>query len=229
MLDGLTPQLDHDFADPLLLQEALTHASAVGQAGASRRSNERLEFLGDRVLGLIVAELLYDAFPREAEGALARRYAALVRRDALARVAEAIDLGAFIRLSRGEEEAGGRRNPGLLADTCEAVIAAVYLDGGLPAARAFIRRHWWTMIGETARPPKDSKTALQEWAQARGLPLPRYREIGRAGPPHAPTFSVEVTVEGLESTTAGGASKRVAEQAAAETMLARIHDTDHAG
>lgn len=222
-LVALATRLDHHFADLELLREALTHASIAGQPGACPRSNERLEFLGDRVLGLIVAHLLYTEFPREPEGALARRHAALVRREALARVAEAIDLGAFLHVSRGEEDAGGQRNPGLLADTCEAVIAAMYLDGGLEAARQFVVRHWQTMMGEATRPPKDPKTALQEWAQARSLPLPRYREVERRGPPHAPTFSVEVAVDGLQPTVASGASKRTAEQAAAEALLARVH------
>jgi len=214
----LEQALGHRFADPGLLDEALTHSS-VASTGQQRRTNERLEFLGDRVLGLVVADLLMGRFPDEDEGALARRHAALVRREALARVAVGIGLGDCIRLSRGEEDAGGRENPGLLADACEAVIAALYLDGGLDVAAAFILREWDAIVAEDVRPPKDAKTELQEWAQARALALPKYREVGREGPAHAPVFSVEVSLADRSPARASGASKRAAEQAAAEAML----------
>ena len=223
-LERLVSHLEHRFADPSLLQQALTHSSASGHAGSSRPSNERMEFLGDRVLGLVVSELLYGAYPREDEGALARRYSFLVSGDALAQVAEQIDLGAFLKVSRGEEEAGGTRNPGLLADSCEAVIAALYLDGGLDAARRFIHRFWRPLMDAAARPPKDAKTMLQEWAQARALALPHYCEVSRKGPPHAPRFLVEVRLDGLETVSASGPSKRAAEQAAAERLLAKIRE-----
>lgn len=221
-VERLAPHLDHHFSNIGLLRQALTHSSASSHAGNRRRSNERLEFLGDRVLGLIVAELLYEVYPDEDEGALARRYSFLVSGEALARVAEQIDLGALLRVSRGEEEAGGTRNPGLLADTCEAVIAALYLDGGLEAARRFVHRFWRPLMGAALRPPKDAKTELQEWAQAKALALPQYREVLREGPPHAPRFLVEVRLDGLQPVTASGSSKRAAEQAAAERLLVKI-------
>jgi ribonuclease III len=226
VLERLVGLLDHRFSNPSLLQQALTHSSASGHGGRRRPSNERLEFLGDRVLGLIVSELLYEGYPDEDEGALARRFSYLVSGDALALVAEKIDLGGAVKVSRGEEEAGGTRNPGLLADSCEAVIAALYLDGGLDAARRFVHRFWRPLMGAARRPPKDAKTELQEWAQARALALPHYREIAREGPPHAPLFLVEVRLNGLEAVTARGASKRTAEQAAAEGLLAKIRERD---
>lgn len=217
-LDRLEERLGHRFREPALLRQALTHASAA----APGASNERLEFLGDRVLGLIVAALLFERFPGETEGALARRFTALVRREALAHVAETIELGAHLVLSAGEEEAGGRANPGTLADACEAMIAALFLDGGLAAAEAFVRRRWLPLLDEAVPPPKDAKTALQEWAQDRGLPLPVYRETGRSGPAHAPTFSIEVQVAGRPPASASGPSKRAAEQSAAAELLRRL-------
>ena len=217
--DPLEEVLGHRFSRPDLLRQSLVHSSVTATRRDRARSNERQEFLGDRVLALVIADLLYHRFPGEDEGALARRHAALVRREALARVAEAIGLAQHIVMSEGEEETGGRANSALLADTCEAVIAALYLDGGLWAAALFIRRQWQPLIDESKAPPVDAKTLLQEWAQARGLPLPAYREVAREGPAHAPVFSVAVSVEGLAPVTATGASKRAAEQAAAEVLL----------
>jgi ribonuclease-3 len=218
------PPLDigHPFARPELLERALTHASATGGPGPSPRTNERLEFLGDRVLGLIVAEMLLKNFPGEDEGRIAMRHTALVRREALARVAQAIGLGAHMIMARGEESSGGRQNPSLLADCCEAVIAALYLDGGLTAAGHFIEVHWAPMLGETPDPPKDAKTRLQEWAQGSGLALPEYREIDRTGPHHAPIFTVEGSVVGYPALSATGPSKRAAEQNAAERLLEKV-------
>ncbi len=210
------------FTRPDLLRQALTHSSAARNRTTRAESNERLEFLGDRVLGLVTARLIYERFPDEDEGSLARRHAALVRREALARVAERIGLGDHLVMSRGEAEAGGRKNPSLLADACEAVIAALYLDGGLDAAHQFIRRHWEPLMEEESSPPQDAKTALQEWAQAHGLPLPAYAETGREGPPHAPVFTVQVSLEGLGAVTASGPSKRAAQQVAAEAMLDKV-------
>ncbi len=221
-------RLGHAFRDPDLLAEALTHASMAGQIGLQMRTNERLEFLGDRVLGLIVADLLITMFPRESEGMLARRHAALVRREALAEVAEAVGLDARLRMAPGEAESGGRANPGLLADACEAVIAALYLDGGFAAAAAFVRRHWRPLAERDSRPPKDAKTGLQEWAQGRGLSLPTYTEVGRVGPAHAPRFRMQVRVDGRAPAVGEGPSKRVAEHAAAQAMLDAI-DADADG
>jgi len=217
--EPLENALGHRFVRKDLLRQALTHSSTSRSAKARALSNQRLEFLGDRVVGLAVAELLFTQFPHEDEGALARRHAALVSRDALARVADAIGLAPHIVMSAGEEGAGGRTNPSLLADTLEAVIAALYMDGGLAAAGPFIARNWQPLVDAELSPPKDPKTALQEWAQGRGLALPAYRETGRSGPPHAPVFSVEVSLADGRAVTASGPSKRIAERDAAEAML----------
>lgn len=230
-LDKLETALGHRFTNPDLLQQALTHASVAphGKEGLgpyAGPSNERLEFLGDRVLGLVMAHLLHDEFKDEEEGDLARRFAFLVRRDALADVAAHIDLANHVAVSAGEEGAGGRDNPALLADACEAVIAALYLDGGLVVAESFIRDQWRPLIDADPTPPQDSKTALQEWAQARGLALPAYRELDREGPAHAPQFRVEVSVAGQASESGIGGSKKAAETAAADTLLQRIRRDD---
>lgn len=218
----LARRIGHDFAKPPLLERALTHASRNARPGGGGASYERMEFLGDRVLGLVVADLLYHHFPEEEEGALARRFAMLVRRETLAEVAGEIDLGPALILARGEEEAGARENPAILSDCCEAVIAALYLDGGLEAARRFIVEHWTPRLAADPTPPKDAKTELQEWAQGQGLPLPRYREVGRHGPAHDPRFTIAVSVEGTETVEGSGSSKRQAEQAAAEALLAKV-------
>ncbi len=218
----LEEALGHQFDNSNLLLEALTHPSAVRRRGISRRGYERLEFLGDRVLGLIVAELLWRRFPSEAEGELTRRHTHLVRRDALAEVAEAVGLGAQIIVSLGEDVAGVRENRSVLADVCEAVIAALYLDGGLPAARRFVESRWEARLSRLGEPPRDPKTTLQEWVQARGLPLPAYRTVATEGPAHRRHFTVTVSVEGLTPATASGSSKRAAETAAAAAALAAL-------
>lgn len=224
----LLDRLHYRFIDAGLLTEALTHSSVMGGGGtrkgtvSGQYNYERLEFLGDRVLGLVVAEMLYQKFPGDNEGALARRHTALVRRETLAQVAVGIDLGDHIRLSRGEEEAGGRHNSSLLADCCEAVIGALYLDGGLAAAALFIRHYWHPLLSGGENPPKDAKSTLQEWVQARGLPLPVYTTVATNGAPHEPVFSIEVQVEGYASVVAEGSSKRMAEQAAAEILLRNV-------
>ncbi len=220
--EALAERLGHAFADPGLLREALTHQSAVPNRGAAAASYQRLEFLGDRVLGLVVAELLLARFPDEPEGDLARRLAALVRRESLSVVAEELALGRFVILARAEIEAGEDSNPALLADACEAVIGALYLDGGLGPARAFITRFWTPLLEAAPAPPQDAKTALQEWAQGRGLPLPGYREVEREGPDHEPLFHVEVAVEGQPPARGEGRSKRLAEKAAAAALLRRL-------
>jgi ribonuclease-3 len=220
-LQALQTRLGYEFRRIELLDEALTHPSFQGEAGR-RKCNERMEFLGDRVLGLVIANLLFQKFRREEVGALARRHAALVRREALVQVADELGLAACIRISRGEEDAGGRTNPGLLGDACEALIAAIYLDGGFDAAQDVVERLWCPLVERDASPPKDAKTMLQEWAQGRGLPLPSYIETDRSGPPHAPIFLVQVIVEGFPAVTASGSSKRLAERAAAEMMLMKV-------
>lgn len=224
----LAALLDHDFADPALLDEALTHASASGRHGRARRSNERLEFLGDRVLGLLVAHLLVERFPGDAEGALTDRHVALVQKRALAEVGEALGLGPLLRVARGEAETGGREKPAILADACEALIGALYLDGGLTPARRFVERHWAPLLARVAAPspPRDAKMTLQEWAQARGLGLPAYRVLGADGPPHAPRFTVEVRLpDGRPAAAGEGASKRAAEREAARRLLDHLEGT----
>jgi ribonuclease-3 len=224
-LDEIAERLGHHFGDPNLLRQALTHRSMISGAKRQRRPGdgyERLEFLGDRVLALVVADMIYRAYPAEDEGALAKRFAVLVSRDTLAQVARDIDLGHFVILSRGEEESGGRGNANLLADSCEAAIGALYLDGGVEPAAAFIRRHWSPMIGAGGLPPRDAKTALQEWAQGARLPLPVYRVARAEGPPHDPLFEVEVSVAEHPPVVGKGRSKRAAETAAAAVMLSRL-------
>ncbi|QEX16731.1 ribonuclease 3 [Hypericibacter terrae] len=219
----LETSLGHVFDDKSLLLAALTHPSLAGlRGGRGLGTYERLEFLGDRVLGLIVAEMLYRTFPQEDEGALARRFAELVRRESIARISGAIGLGRHLRLAASEAGSGGRDNPALLADAGEAVIAALYLDGGLEAARRFVEPAWRPLVAEEIIPPQDAKTALQEWAQGQGLALPVYALVSTAGPAHEPRFAVEVRVEGHGKATGSGKSKRAAEQAAAAAILARL-------
>ncbi len=221
-LQQLTDRLGHGFRDSELLRCALTHASATRGPGGNLISYERLEFLGDRVLGLIIAKLVFGRFPEEPEGDLARRLAALVRKETLAEVATQLGLGSCIDFGPGEQDGGGAENPSVLADACEAVIGALYLDGGLSVAERFVLSYWTPFLEAEDTPPQDAKTALQEWAQGRALPLPAYREVAREGPPHEPLFTVEVRVEGHEPATAKGRSKRIAEQAAAESLLAQL-------
>jgi len=210
--------LRYAFKDPNLLNRALTHRSL--RRKKSDPSYERLEFLGDRVLGLVIAELLLLRFPDASEGQLAPRLAALVSGRTLADVAQSIDLGEHIRMTENEKAAGTRERRSVLADCCEAVIGAVYLDGGLDAAEAFVRRLWEPLLHEVE--PRVAKTELQEWLQGRGMPLPSYAVVAREGPAHRPVFTVELTVEGRPAVRASGASKRAAELKAAAEMLARL-------
>jgi ribonuclease-3 len=227
--------LGHEFKRPDLLQEALTHRSAAqgrgrgqakGPAGGQGKvrkqaSNERLEFIGDRVLGLTMAEWLAERFPREQEGELGRRLAYLVSQPVLATVAETAGLAAALSVSPGEAKAGVAKRATVLADALEAALGALYMDGGLDAARNFVRRAWHDAMTVQADPPKDAKTALQEWAQKRGKDLPVSEVTGRSGPPHAPEFTVTVTV-GVSEGIGTGSSKRAAEQHAAEALLAGL-------
>ena len=216
----LEARIGHSFADKTLLDSALTHISAL--SGKSRAgSYQRLEFLGDHVLGLVVSDMLYRAFPEADEGELSRRLADLVRREACADVARAIDLGTAIKLGPSEANAGGRRRLAILADVCEALIGAVFIDGGYSAAAAMIEKLWSERMLTPARPLRDPKTVLQEWAQARGLPTPLYREVERTGPHHDPEFRVSVALPDLGPAEGVGRSKRAAEQAAAAALLQR--------
>jgi len=220
---ALEDRLGHRFADPALLHEALSHSSLGGdRPNGGAPSYERLEFLGDRVLGLVMADWLLERFPKESEGHIAKRFAVLVRREACAQVARAIDLGPHIRLTPGEEGAGGRDKDSVLADACEAVIGALFRDGGLEVARRFVRAAWSDQVSHHREPPREPKTALQEWAQGRALPLPVYEELARTGPDHAPVFRIRVSVARAGSAEAEGASKREAERAAARLLLREL-------
>lgn len=214
--DKIEALLGHRFDDPDLVLRALTHPSA-GSPG--RGDNQRLEFLGDRVLGLVVAETLMRTFPGLPEGELAPRLNALVRRETLAEVAGEIGLGAHLQLGRSESRSGGRRKAAILADALEAVIAALYLDGGIEAARAFVTRHWAAHLKTVRDTPTDAKTRLQEWAQGHGLPLPEYTTLARSGPDHAPRFRVAVRLSDGQTTEGEAGSKRQAEQEAAQRLL----------
>ena len=214
-------RIGYRFNDPALLEQALTHISALSGARNRASSYQRLEFLGDHVLGLVVSDMLFRAFSKADEGEMSRRLADLVRKEACADVGRAIDLGAAIRLGASEENAGGRHRNAILADVCEAFIGAVFVDGGYPAAAALIERLWSERMRTPARPLRDSKTVLQEWAQARGLPTPAYREVERKGPDHDPEFRVTVELPNLAPAEGLGRSKRAAEQAAAAAMLTR--------
>lgn len=216
-LDAAEALLGHKFAQPKLLAEALTHRSAAGAKGAG--SNERLEFIGDRVLGLLVAEWLIERFPKEREGMLGPRLASLVSKPSLAAVAEANGLAPLLSVSKGEAKRGVRERATVLADAFEALLGAVYLDGGLAPARDFIRRVFAAVVEGQAGPPKDPKTALQEWALARAMSLPAYSVVEQSGPSHAPHFTMAVAV-GEASATGAAGSKRAAEQEAAQALLA---------
>jgi ribonuclease-3 len=217
-LDELLKKLGYRFEKPELLDEALTHVSAPQAAG---QSYQRLEFLGDRVLGLAIAELLFRTFPTAPEGELSRRLAELVRRESCAEIAIAWDVGPYLKLGAGEAHSGERRNQTILADVCEAIIGAVFLDGGYDAARALVERSFQPLLEAPRRPLRDPKSALQEWAQGRGLPPPTYSVAEQTGPDHAPKFRVTVKVKGTESEFGQGTSKRIAEQAAARSLLLR--------
>ena len=220
--DGsLEERIGYKFSDAALLDCGLTHISALKGARNRANSYQRMEFLGDHVLGLVISDMLFRAYPRADEGELSRRLADLVRKETCAEIARAIDLGAAIRLGSSEANAGGRTRPAILADVCEALIGAVYLDGGYPAAAALVERLWQARMRATTQPLRNSKTLLQEWAQGRGMPTPNYREVARSGPDHDPEFRVAVQIPHLAPAEGSGRSKRAAEQAAAAAMMAR--------
>jgi ribonuclease III len=214
-LEPLEERIGHRFENRALLEQALTHMSMV-RADGRKGHYQRLEFLGDRVLGLAVAEMLMRAFPKATEGELSQRLSELVRKGTCGEVAEALQLAPHIRLDRG-----GKPTPTIIADVCEAVIGAVFLDAGYGAALGVVERLWGERLTRKARPQRDAKTLLQEWALARGLPPPDYREVERRGPDHKPEFKVAVAVPGLETCAGVARTKRDAEQAAAAMMLAQ--------
>jgi ribonuclease-3 len=221
MSESLEAILGHTFQRPTLLKEALTHSSLVHRQGRKQGSNERLEFIGDRVLGLTMAEWLAERFPQEQEGDLGPRLAYLVSQPVLATVAETIGLADALSVGRGEAKSGLAKRATVLADALEAALGALYLDGGLDVARTFVRRAWNDAMTGQVRPPKDAKTALQQWALKHGLGLPVYEVAGQSGPPHSPAFTVTVTAGAVDGVGKGG-SKRAAEQLAAEALLARL-------
>ena len=218
-LDAFARRLGHRFTTPEHLIRALTHPSIATPA---RPDNQRLEFLGDRVLGLVIAEALFRADRAAAEGTLAPRFNALVRKETCAEIARSLDLGAVLKLGRSEMMSGGRRKDALLADAMEAVIAAVYLDAGFEAARAVVMTHWKGRIETVEDDARDAKSALQEWAQAQGQTPPDYLERDRAGPDHAPVFTIEARLSDGRAEVAKAGSKRQAEQLAAKALLDRV-------
>jgi ribonuclease-3 len=218
---ALEERIGYRFKDLALRDSALTHISALKGARNRGASYQRLEFLGDHVLGLVISDLLYRTFPKADEGELSRRLADLVRKETCAEIAVSIELGSAIHLGSSEANAGGRKRPAILADVCEALIGAVYIDGGYPAAETLIQKLWEVRTQGTAPPQRDPKTVLQEWAQGRGLPTPIYQEVARTGPDHNPVFRVAVQLPKFAPAEGTGLSKRAAEQEAAATMLTR--------
>jgi ribonuclease-3 len=217
-IDRLQSTLGHSFANPDLLDRALTHASAVN--GRDQQTYQRLEFLGDRVLGLVVADLLVERFPDAPEGELSRRLARLVSRETCTEIAEEMQLAKYLRIGGGQKGTP-RATAGVLSDVCEAVIAAIYRDSGLAAARALIERYWGPRIEGMSGPLRDAKTELQEWAHRNAFEAPVYTETLRSGPDHAPSFEIEVVVGDVAPGRGKGGSKREAEQDAAANVLRR--------
>jgi ribonuclease-3 len=218
---ALEARIGHKFADAALLATAFTHVSALKSARKRGESYQRLEFLGDHVLGLIVSDMLYRAFPNANEGELSKRLADLVRKESCADVAMSLGLLDDIKLGAVGAGAGARLRKSVLGDICEAVIGAVFLDGGYAAASQFVERNWTERMHKPRRPLRDPKTVLQEWAQGKGLPTPVYREIERTGPHHDPQFRVAVELPGLAPAEGVGGSKRAAEKVAASVMIER--------
>ena len=216
----LETSLGYTFKNRDLLERALTHASMRAE-GKAACDNERLEFLGDRVLGLCIAELLVETDGGASEGALARRYNRLVRKDACARIGRDLGIGAALKLSASEADSGGRDKDTILADAIEALLAAVFQEAGYQTTRQIVRRLWQPLVAGLPETATDAKSALQEWAQGQGLALPSYAEVSRDGPHHAPLFTTEVRIAGRRPCRGQGSSKRIAEQAAAAAFLAR--------
>ncbi len=217
-------RLGYEFSNLSLLVEALTHSSI---ASDFRKDNQRLEFLGDRVLGLVMAEALLEIDQTAPEGTLAPRFNALVRKETCAEVARQIELGGVLKIGRSEMVSGGRRKDALLGDGMEAVIAAIYKDGGFEISKTIIIKLWGDRIKNVKVDARDAKTMLQEWAQARGQNPPNYEVISRSGPDHAPDFLVKVILASGETSEAMAGSKRQAEQMAAKALLQKIGEVIH--
>lgn len=218
---ALEARIGHSFADPNLLMQAITHVSALKSGRKRGDSYQRLEFLGDHVLGLVVSDMLYHAFPNADEGELSKRLAELVRKESCADVAKSLGLLDDIKLGSVGSSADARLRKSILGDICEAVIGAIFLDGGHAAADDFVKRNWTERMHKPRRPLRDPKTVLQEWAQGKGLPTPVYREVERTGPHHDPEFRVAVDLPGLAPAEGTGGSKRAAEKVAASVMIER--------
>jgi len=216
----LEARIGYVFTDKSLIERALTHGS-FAEGRKPILTYERLEFLGDRVLGLMTAEALFKLFGKAEEGALAPRLNSMVRKETCADVARAVDLGAALRIGRSEEKGGGRNKTSILGDACESLMAAIYLDGGRPAVQIFFDHHWGPRIEALKAKPSDGKSALQEWAAKAGHGVPRYQLTERSGPDHRPIFTVQVTVTPLAPAVGEGGSKQAAERAAAEELLKR--------
>ncbi|MET4116929.1 ribonuclease-3 [Bradyrhizobium sp. JR1.5] len=218
---GLEARIGYSFADPNLLMQGITHVSALKSGRKRGDSYQRLEFLGDHVLGLVVSDMLYHAFPNADEGEMSKRLAELVRKESCADVAKSLGLLDDIKLGSVGSSADARLRKSVLGDICEAVIGAVFLDGGYAAAADFVKRNWTERMHKPRRPLRDPKTVLQEWAQGKGLPTPVYREVERTGPHHDPQFRVAVDLPGLAPAEGIGGSKRAAEKVAASVMIER--------
>lgn len=216
LMQEIETRIGHKFRNKELLRQALTHSSAT----KDKKSYERLEFLGDRILSFVVADLLFVTFPDEEEGALAKRHSALVKQGFLENVALKMELQKYMIVSEKIPSAS------MLADVIEALIAALYLDAGFDAAATFIRAYWLDMIASDIKPPEDSKSALQEWAQARGLPLPEYTVLERTGPDHRPSFVVQVRLAQFPPQQAPGTTKQIAEKLAAQLLLNLVREED---
>jgi ribonuclease-3 len=219
--EKLEARLGYRFADPDLLHRALTHSSAVSPSKRIENSYQRLEFLGDRVLGLVVADMLYRRLPRANEGELSRSLNALVRKETCAAIARDLDLGPELNLGEAEARTGGARKEAILGDAAEAVIGAIYCDGGMGKVFEVVERLFADYIGHAGTDRADAKTTLQEWAQGRGLEPPLYDEVARTGPDHAPEFTIAVRIDGYDTIEASGPSKKLAEHKAAEKFLVR--------
>jgi ribonuclease-3 len=220
----LERRIGHSFADRALLERALTHGS-VTKGSPKIGDNERLEFLGDRVLNLLVAEQLMRLRPQDTEGNLSKLMNQLVNYHACAEVARTAGLRDAMRVDASATKIGARDNDRVLGDACEALIAALYLDAGLPAARTFVHTFWDPLFQTLDTPAKDPKTMLQEWAMARGMPAPGYRVIRQEGSAHEPLFTIEVVLPDVAPETAQGGSKREAERLAADALLTRLTET----
>jgi len=223
MIQTVENKIKYKFKDASLLEVALTHSSMQKRGNIN---NERLEFLGDRVLGLVIADILFKQFPDEKEGLLAKRHTALVQQDALLNIAEKIKIDDDIKVSAGEAKTGGKKKKTIMADAMEALIGAIYTDGGYDSAYKFIENFWEEMLEEQENPPEDVKSFLQEWAQSRSLPLPQYTVVGKSGSDHSPEFEIEVFVETLGSAKAKANSKKMAEKLSAEKLLKKLEEKE---